>query len=36
MSMAEPTGTRRRALVFVVLGILVVLAVMLLVGTTRG
>jgi len=36
MSMADPTRTRRRALLFVVLGIIVVLAGMPLVGTTRG
>jgi len=34
--MAEPTRNRRRVLLFVVLGIIVVLGVMLLVGITRG
>jgi hypothetical protein len=34
--MAEPTRTRRRALLLVVLGILTVLAVLLLVGTLLG
>jgi hypothetical protein len=34
--MAEPTRTRRPALLFVVLGILAVLAVLLLVGTVLG
>jgi hypothetical protein len=34
--MAEPTRTRRRALLLVVLGILAVLAVLLLVGTILG
>jgi hypothetical protein len=34
--MADPTRTRRRALLFVVLGILVVLGVLLLVGTILG
>jgi hypothetical protein len=34
--MAEPTRDRRRALLFVVLGILAVLAVLLLVGTVLG
>jgi hypothetical protein len=34
--MADPTPARRRALLFVVLGILAVLAVLLLVGTILG
>jgi hypothetical protein len=34
--MTEPTRTRRRALLLVVLGILTVLAVLLLVGTILG
>jgi hypothetical protein len=34
--MADPTPARRRALLFVVLGILAVLAVLLLVGTVLG
>jgi hypothetical protein len=36
VGMAEPTRTRRRALLLVVLGILAVLAVLLLVGTILG
>ena len=34
--MAEPTRTRRRALLFVVLGVLAVLAALLLVGVLEG
>jgi len=36
MGMADPTSTRPRVLIFVVLGILAVLAVLLLVGIVLG